>query len=249
MYTPIEKQDDNRYYEAIIDKLKSVIINGHLKCGDKLPSERDLAEKLHVSRVPVREALKVLEYIGILESRGNGMYVRNADVSELIDKVNFALTATPKTMADLLELRISLESTAAYYAAMRRTDEDIESLRESLDTMRRLMQPKERSEGHIRAMRQQSHAFHFHLVQAAKNPVLTSVYKNLYELLDVSRRITIDTSGISYNSILAHEAIFQRVIEGDCDGAREFMLEHLKATSEKILDAVSNSLERGWGRK
>lgn len=244
MYMPIEKQDGNRYYEAIIENVKSMITNGRLKCGEKLPSERDLAEKLQVSRVPVREALKVLEYMGILESRNDGMYVRNVDVGELVDKMNFALTATSKTIIDLLELRIALESTAAYYAALRRTDEDIENLRASLDMIRKLKQSDIHDEEYIQSMRLQSHAFHYNLVQAAKNTVLTSVYKNLYEILEISRQITISTSGISYNSILAHEAIFQRIIDGDCDGAREFMLEHLNATSEKIYNAVGLTGER-----
>ena len=62
------KTASGRYYEYVIDNIKGMIIRGELKQGEKIPSERELAERFNVSRVPIREALKILEYMGILDS-------------------------------------------------------------------------------------------------------------------------------------------------------------------------------------
>ena len=80
----------------------------------------------------------------------------------------------------------------------------------------------------VQKLRSYSHGFHRALVRAAHNVVLANVYENLYELLDISRQFTISTSGISYSSIVAHEALFAKVIEGDAEGARQCMEEHME---------------------
>lgn len=218
-----------RYYEHVIDSIKGMIARGELKCGEKIPSERDLAERFNVSRVPIREALKILEYMGILDSsRGDGTYVRNITVEDLIGKMDFAVTATADTLMDLLELRISLETFAAYYAAQRRTDEDIASIQKLLRDMREAKKVNDGTEESVQNLRKLSHGFHQALVRAAHNAVLSSVYEYLYELLDISRQFTINNSGISYSSIVAHEALFSKVIEGDAEGARQCMEEHME---------------------
>ena len=78
-------------------------------------------------------------------------------------------------------------------------------------------------------------------MQAAHNAVLTSVYENLYELLDISRQFTIDTSGISYDSILAHEAIFNRIIQQDAEGASQSMKEHLSEVRIKLNATLADA--------
>ena len=236
-----------RYYEHVIDSIKGMIARGELKCGEKIPSERDLAERFNVSRVPIREALKILEYMGILDSsRGDGTYVRNITVEDLIGKMDFAVTATADTLMDLLELRISLETFAAYYAAQRRTDEDIDALRQTIVDMREAKKLPHMDDAGIQHLRQLSHQFHRCLVHAAHNSVLSSVYENLYELLDISRQFTTNSSGFSYNSILAQEAVFKKIIQKDAEGARQSMQEHLADLrmnlSTKLAEAEAEEL-------
>ncbi len=236
------KESGGRYYEDVIDSIKGMIARGELRQGDKLPSERELADRFNVSRVPIREALKILEYMGILDSsRGDGTYVRNITVEDLIGKMDFAVTATADTIMDLLELRISLESFAAYTAALRRTDEDIAEIRQVLVDMREAKKAPVVDDATIAQQRQLSHQFHRCLVRAAHNSVLTSVYENLYELLDISRQFTIETSGTSYNSILAHEALFNRIIQRDAEGAREAMEEHLDDVRVKLSATLAEA--------
>ncbi len=226
----------SHYYEAVIQKLKAMIASGELKQGDKLPSERELAEKFNVSRVPIREALKIMEYMGILDSsQGDGCRVKNITVSDFIHKMDFVVHITPDTMVDLQEMRISLETYAAYRAALRRTDEDLADIQQVLLEMRKAKRdPNQDSEPTIQNLRELSHKFHRYLVRATHSSVLTSVYENLYEMLDISRQFTISTSGISYNSILAHEAVFNYIILQDAEGARTSMSEHLQDVREQL---------------
>ena len=237
------KSNGGRYYEYVIDSIKGMIARGELKCGEKIPSERELADRFNVSRVPIREALKILEYMGILDSsRGDGTYVRNITVEDLIGKMDFALTATTDTLIDLTEMRINLESFAAYRAALHRTDEDIEAIRGTILDMRTAKKNLHESDENVDLLRRLSQQFHLELVKAAHNSVLTSIYENLYELLDISRQFTISTSGISYDSILAHEALLNKIIEQDAEGARESMEGHL-AEVRLRLNAILSQVE------
>jgi len=236
------KSTGGRYYEYVIDSIKGMIARGELKCGEKIPSERELAERFHVSRVPIREALKILEYMGILDSsRGDGTYVRNITVEDLIGKMDFALTATADTLIDLVEMRINLESFAAYRAATFRTEEDIEAIRSTILEMREAKKVLTENEENVDKLRRLSQQFHFELVKAAHNSVLISIYENLYELLDISRQFTIDSSGISYDSILAHEALLNKIVEKDAEGARESMEGHLAEVRIRLNAILSQA--------
>ena len=236
---------DGRYYEYVIESIKGMITRGELKCGERIPSERDLAARFNVSRVPIREALKILEYMGVLDSsRGDGTYVKNIVVEDLIGKLDFPITATADTLMDLLELRISLEAFAAYYAAQRRTEEDIAALDQTIKVMREAKKTPCTDGDSVQKLREISYEFHRLLVRSAHNSVLSSVYENLYELLDVSRQFTTNSSGISYNSILAHEAIFNRIVQQDADGAREAMEEHLSDVRVNLSSRLAEAEAR-----
>jgi len=237
-----EKASRGRTYERVINSIRDMLLRGELRPGDKLPPERDLAEQFGVSRVPIREAMKILEYMGVVDvSRGDGTYVRNLTVEDFVGKLNFALTATGGTIMDLLELRINLECFAAHQAANRRTDEDIGALEKALADMRTAMKNPAADDESLNRLRALSHEFHRQLIRAAHNSVLTGVYESLYELLDISRQFTIGTSGISYNSVLAHEMIFNRIIQRDAEGAGEGMREHLADVHNTLSAALAQA--------
>ena len=169
--------EGGRYYEYVIDGIKDMIARGELKCGDKLPSERELAERFNVSRVPVREALKILEYTGLLNSsRGDGAYVRNTVPEGSFEKMAFAVSATTDALMDLLELRINLEAFAAYNAAQRRTDEDIQALNQAIVDMRQAKKDPNIDDETTQNLRRLSHEFHRRMVRAAHNRGLSSMY-------------------------------------------------------------------------
>ncbi|HPE16379.1 MAG TPA: GntR family transcriptional regulator, partial [Oscillospiraceae bacterium] len=124
--TPLDKSLPSyprRYYEQIIASINTAILRGDLKEGDKLPSERELADLFETSRVPVREAIKVLEFCGIVEQvAGGGMTVKNIELSSLLQKLYFVIATTDDTLRELFEIRLCLEPYAAQCAAASRTE-------------------------------------------------------------------------------------------------------------------------------
>lgn len=231
MPVPIQR-DSNRFYEDIIENIKAMIVSGELAQGEKLPSERELAEYFNVSRIPVREALKILEYMGVLYNvRGEGMYVKNVGISEIINKMNFAFSATTHTMTDFIEVREALDTTAAYYAALRRTDEDIARMQRALDTMEEVSRPAEKETEEMIAA---SHEFHNGLVAAAHNSVLSGLYDNLFELLDISKQLSVASRSCDDHSRAEHCEIFKKILLKDADGARKAMVQHLDKAKGKI---------------
>lgn len=108
-----------------------------------LPSERKFAVQLDVSRVPVREALKVLEYLGIVQHvRGKGVFVKQADPAELFPLLGPMLSATPGMIADLFEVRLLIEPHASYLAALNNTPDDLAKIEGTLRAMEAAIQYK-----------------------------------------------------------------------------------------------------------
>src|SRR5256712_213293 len=113
-----------RIYEEIVRQVKQMIAEGRLKSGDRLPPERDLAEKFVVSRSSVREALRALESLGLVEIRaGEGTFVREVSVESLIEPLALMMVSPREAIAERSEARHLLEPRIAALAARRRTDE------------------------------------------------------------------------------------------------------------------------------
>lgn len=119
--------------QAIADYLLTQIQNGEFNVGDKLPTERELAEQLGVSRISVREALSGLSMIGILESRqGAGSYVSGYNAN-ILGRAFYAFAVLEKTpLADIIVVRRALEAECAKYAALNSTDEELSKLHDIL---------------------------------------------------------------------------------------------------------------------
>lgn len=235
-----KKVSSNKLYERILEWFKQQLILGELKEGDVIPSERELAAQFGVSRVPVREALRILEYIGIISNSPDGMVVQRVDIQILNLKVNFASTITMETLANLFEVRIFLESAAAYYAALRHTEDDLQNMRNSIRNMSNIIENQDADdEAIIRA----SHDFHLCVIAAAKNPVLENLYHNLYDLLEISKQYTMNRNSSSNASLMDHEAILYKIESGDADAASKYMKYHLNRAFQSLDSDERKSLE------
>ena len=121
-YSPINPQ---KISDSIVSHIEDLILNGLLKPGDKIPSERDLARELDVSRTSLRDALIKLEARGLLQARhSGGTFIRDIIGPTVTDPLVHLLAENPKVMLDLLEVRESLEDVAARFAAERATEPD-----------------------------------------------------------------------------------------------------------------------------
>ena len=116
--------------DSIVSQIEEMILDGVLKPGDRLPPERELAQKLEVSRPSLREAIVVLEARGLLQARrGGGTYVCDLVAPTVMDPLIHLLQRRPETTFDILELRVALEEIAAYFAASRSNDLDRQILK------------------------------------------------------------------------------------------------------------------------
>lgn len=151
--------------ETAIESLRLAIEKGHWAIGDRLPVEADLSESLGVSRNTVREAVRVLAHVGMLETRqGDGTYVRaTKDAGETLRRIGRS------ELRDKLEVRIMLETEAAKLAAKRRDAADMERMTLALDN-------RGEAGDNIAARIHYDQAFHTALVAASHNPALTELY-------------------------------------------------------------------------
>ena len=123
-----------RIYEEIVRQVKAMIAEGRLKGGDRLPPERDLAEKFVVSRTSVREALRALESLGLVEIRpGEGTFVREVSVEALIEPLALLMVSQREAIGELFEARRLLEPALAALAASRATPEEIQEMERILE--------------------------------------------------------------------------------------------------------------------
>lgn len=217
----LNRNSDDSLYKQIVDIWKGEILAGTLKPGDMLPSERELANSMNVSRIPVREAMKVLEYLGIVEHiRGRGVFVRQPEPAEILNSLGPMLVGSSSMLADLFEVRLLFEPHAAYLAAMNYTEEDLDRLEESLRHM-------EASVEYGLAVHKDSFEFHHMVMAASHNSVLLLVSSFLVELQRQSRQSTLRNMDRNREALAHHREIYEKIKARDSYGAADSMRKHL----------------------
>jgi len=228
-----------RIYEEIVRQVKQMIAEGRLKSGDRLPPERDLAEKFVVSRTSVREALRVLESLGLIEIRaGEGTFVRGVSVESLIEPLALVMAAQREAIGELFEARRVLEPAIAALAAGRATPEEIHEMERILED-----QAKEIAAGKTGLA--QDAAFHAAIGTAAHNRAITRIAHAIMDLLTQSREESLNTPGRPTRSHQDHRRILQAIARRNATAARQAMLDHLVAVEGLVLGTASEHPGRG----
>ena len=115
MLSPVKS---TKIYEMVMEQIKDIVKKGELKSGDKLPSERDLCEKLEVSRASIREALRALQMLGLIESKhGEGNFINENFENSLLEPLSIVFLLLGSKSGDVLELRKIIEPETAALAA------------------------------------------------------------------------------------------------------------------------------------
>jgi GntR family transcriptional repressor for pyruvate dehydrogenase complex len=226
---PIKKR--KRVYQEIIERLKIAIENGELKPGDKLPSERTLAEIFNVARTSVKEAITVLEASGIVNIRpGVGVFLVDQYRSELLPKFSSVIEERNSDLIQLLELRQAIEGDAAYYAAERITDEQKERLTRVFTS---LVEAEKNGEIAI----EEDFQFHLAIIEAANNPLMKEVMDvisdKMLKVLTKNREETILNFKMNKEVGEEHRSIYEAIMQGQPERAREALCAHLKAIKER----------------
>ncbi|MCR4752567.1 MAG: GntR family transcriptional regulator [Eubacterium sp.] len=212
-------------YEKTVDYIKEELLNGHLRTGDRLPSERELAEVLGSSRNSVREGLRVLENLGVVTScHGSGNFISlNFDetMSELLSFMYFLKGIREDQVT---EFRRSMEWEAMYLAVERITIQEKEEMLGHLEKLEAVQTEDARV--------QHDKAIHEILIAASHNDFLITNYKALNNLMDRyirSMRARIISGMNSHNMLAkAHRELVEGVVEGDLEKGLHGVLEHFR---------------------
>ena len=216
--------------EQICTRLLSLIEEGHLRAGDKLPPERELAATMRVSRPCLREALRALSMMNVVEMRqGDGTYVTSLEPALLVEHLDFVFSLDDSTFLQLLEARRALEPGIAAAAARRISDEEIAALEDCLaKTVASL-------NDHT-AFLQTDLELHSLIAAAAQNPILSRFMAVLSRLGEASRRRTVEVASVRLQTIIDHQAIVSALQDRDPDASYLAMLQH--------LDHIQHELEQ-----
>ncbi len=176
MTTPIKPIKPKRISDQVFDQIRELIFRGTLKPGEKLMTERELAQAMNVSRTTIRDAIQRLVTMGmIVQKQGQGTFVKLVDPG-LENPLAKAMEAQNASLEDLLEVRMGLECNAAALAAKRADEADITAMSQSVDEMQ-----TEIESGRLGT--EADTAFHMAIAYAAKNPLHILIMRNFYDYL------------------------------------------------------------------
>ncbi len=223
-----------KIYEEIVDQIRQLILDGHIKPGDKLPSERHLVESFRVSRASIREALSALEIMGLLEVRtGEGAYFRQLQADSMAVSLTWALSMEKGSVLEILEVRRMIEVQAAGYAAERATNEEISELESSLNSMRMSLY----NSGSMGE--KADHLFHYTIAKATHNKItirlMDTISDHLQHLIRASRSKLYEGKYTPELLYQEHERIFMAIKNRNSTEARRQMIVHLDGVEEEIL--------------
>lgn len=219
-------------YQAVQDEVKSYIIEHALMPGDALPPETELAEQLGVSRNSVREAVKSLETLGIVEARtGAGLFVRNFSFDPLLENLAYGLMFDLKDVADILEIRFHIEHSMMDQAVAAVTAEQLQQLYAILERMR---PPMTRGEDYT----EEDRLFHRTLWANVNNRSVGKIVDVFWMIFSQARRHVAVPSNPDHLEIYQWHVDIVRALEvRDVDAARVAMARHY-GNIQKLLEEM-----------
>ncbi len=211
----------NKLYEEVADKLQQWILD-EMKPGDKLPPERRLEELFGVGRSSIRDAVRRLQAMGLVEPRqGHGTVVCEVSDHSIISPLSSVLVRKCKLVAELLDVRKIIEPGIAARAAGNASAEQVSKMEEIL---RRQGKKLERGGSAI----EEDTEFHYYLALAANNSVVLRVLDVLMDLLQKSREHSLQLKGRPAKSLAGHRRIVAAIKRKDAAGAESAMRQHLE---------------------
>jgi len=219
---------NRRLSEKVAEEIKAIINKTGLNPGDLLPSEADLARDLEVSRTTVREALRILELGGLIQTRqGKGSTVTLPNTQFLQEALAKLVNDQGSEFEYLMQAREILEPAAARMAAMEATPEQVNCIKERFSRARKKVE-----EGSYSV--EDSIAFHHEIMNAIGNTLLSSLTKMVISLIERSTHLTFNIPSRPRDSLLEHERILKAIINRDPLEAEHAMQGHLMKVKENL---------------
>jgi len=213
--------------DEIVQQVKTLISQGRLKPGDRLPPERELVKEFGVSRPSLREALNSLVGMGFLEVRGKRTFIKSVASESMQNPLSLLIKADTQKIFDLIEVRKAVEAMGAFHAAQRASEEDVKQLEGIIEEMRKAFE-----EGQF--WEKQDADFHLGIAQATHNTIQAHVMSTIYDLLRESvARVFKDRSKVK-KLLDQHYRIFNAIKSHSPDKARERTLDHLNYVESEV---------------
>lgn len=231
-----------RIADEIAKQIEEQLLQGELKPGEKLPSERELAKILNVSRPSIREALHKLEAKNILnKDPGGSAYVSKNMGESFTDPLMALLTNNQNAPFELLEIRYTLEGLSAYNAALYCTENDKKNIKKCFDVLQKNYDEKEAEQEATADI-----GFHLAIAEASKNAMLVHMMRSLFTVLHKSVVFSFATfySKPEVRSYLPHQHrdIMNAVLAGDAELAREKMQTHIFSVDKLLRENHEQSI-------
>ena len=231
-YDPIRKSG---VAEEISARLLKMIKDKQLLPGEKLPAERELAAMLQVSRPSLREALRALAIMNIIEIRqGDGTYVTSLEPDLLVQHLDFVVTLDDATILQLFEARKIVEVGVAALAARHTTSEQASRLE-------RILEKSQDSLNDPQAFLEVDLELHECITDTAGNPFIKRFLTSLSRLGLASRSRTVEIPGVRELTVQDHRAIVAAINAGDEDAAADAMLTHLDNVEKRLIDLIDEN--------
>jgi DNA-binding FadR family transcriptional regulator len=227
MFSPVNV---DRVSQVIVDQIKALVRDGRLQPGDRLPSERELCQRFGVSRVTVREALRVLEANGLLTIRvgaHGGAFLTSPTTERLSAGLADLISVSTLTAANVTEARIIVELGILPLAVERADDDDIAALFAMVDE----------AEGALEAGEydvEMSAAFHIRVAQSTHNPAIAMLVQSFHGPLLMSLAEAHQSAPMSSRGIDEHRRLSQAIKDRDLPAAREIATTHLDRTARRV---------------
>ncbi|MGG1311079.1 FadR/GntR family transcriptional regulator [Cohnella laeviribosi] len=224
----IKKIKYHRVYEDVIEQIENLILEGNLAPGDVLPTERELAQAFGISRGTLREAFRILEREGLIETRPGGGRFLSKNLNKAEDKSRIIENIERATIIELLEAREIFETGIVELAAKRATEQDILEIETALEKWGKIDSDSDDPTS-------PDQAFHLSIAKATHNVVLVNLIDLHMDLLQKTLNKTVDIPGRKDEVYKEHFNILQAIKEKDPSKAREAILYHLKQVKQNIL--------------
>jgi GntR family transcriptional repressor for pyruvate dehydrogenase complex len=213
-----------RISDQVFDQLRELIFRGEFKAGEKILTERELAEAFNVSRTSVRDAINKLVVMGLLEQKqGQGTFVRSPESREKSILATM-VESQDASITDLLEVRMGLECNAAAMAATRAVEKDLQFMEKSIEEMQ-----KEVASGRLGTEADAS--FHMAIAYATNNPLQIFIMKNFYDFLFTGIKVNLEGLYVVPGNIdiilEQHRAIYQAIRDHNPEAALRAMKQHI----------------------
>jgi GntR family transcriptional regulator, transcriptional repressor for pyruvate dehydrogenase complex len=225
--------------DHIVEQMTDQISRGALKTGERIPSEKRLCQQFGVGRTSVREALRSLSAMGILETRvGDGTFVAKDGDRAMERSFHWGLLMNPRTVENLIETRLMLESQTAFLAAARATPKDLDDVQDAIRTMEAsLADPREYLEHDLQ--------FHMIVARATQNSILQNLLNTTRGYLqawiaETLSRVSGDISAKRARlSITQHKRIVRALRNKDSHSAQQAMMGHILSSSADLKTHLS----------